>query len=1103
MSSLSFDLLGLFVRSPGDFLYFLLVVVISAVGAALAQQIRALPPLQASGLRYRNAYLGMCTAWGIMFAAALFAVISGQEPLLILPPLERLITLLVVILMAWALLDTDQPRQNRLVSTLLLMVGALGFVGYLLTASSWASVYQSGISDFNLRFDVPWSMALALVCLGAVGGVALLYRNLLDAPLKGVFFVIILLGALYQAAVGPAIGSYPGAVRLSFVLALGLPLLVMYRLQSAQIALMRDRIRELQSRADLTSARAAVRTTTVESQSAVLIRMLGRILENATANNIPERIVKASAEALDVDEAFILRIQDANYADIAYAYDRVLERAATGLSLNLSSQPTLVSVIESRMPRVLWVDRNRDELDDLFTRLDIDRMGTVYLYPLVRGQELKGILGVGLPFTQRELDSYHEELLKSISILAASLMALADEAIETRYLAEDRAIQAMVEGLALTEVDDDAAVAARQEMQNALKLAREQISELSKQVMQLTLQLGQERARLADLLTNDEDMLSVSQALRAINEEQQRLREERDALAARVQEVETALNGATATSDQGVMHQLVATLEREKEKLTRERDRLQAQLNEMQLQGNLVLPEYMQQIIARMQDEQMRLEQEKSQLADQLAVMRRQMEAIGIEVDRESMAPLLAQLYEERKALTQRIEALQRDKELLLAERARYSESINRTRETETRTSQLEGDLEHLAQDREAAIRQRDRLKVELEELQRKLDAVKEHRARLLAQVSGYEMELNEAREEQARLRAQIQELSEARSDLIHLRDRLLAERQTLEAAQQQQAALTTGDTARVQAILEESTAQLRAMVDELAQAKRTLERELSESRLSLQAVTQERDRLAISLNALKAAAGSYSTKNPDLFIGLIQELRTPLTSLIGYVDLLLNESAGILGEMQRKFLQRVSANVLRLQTMIDELVQIANLDRGSHTLSPMPINIVTLIEDAITNASMQFREKGLRVNLDLDDQIPLLSADKDALTQVIAALLTNAYLVTPPGSEVRVSARMQPFALPPDEGEVMCVLVSVEDRGGGIQPEDAARVFIRKYRAEHPLIQGLGDTGVGMSVARTLIEAHGGRLWLETKPNIGTIFSFVLPLKGEVEVNE
>ena len=80
------------------------------------------------------------------------------------------------------------------------------------------------------------------------------------------------------------------------------------------------------------------------------------------------------------------------------------------------------------------------------------------------------------------------------------------------------------------------------------------------------------------------------------------------------------------------------------------------------------------------------------------------------------------------------------------------------------------------------------------------------------------------------------------------------------------------------------------------------------------------------------------------------------------------------------------------------------------------------------------------------------------------------------------------------------CVLVSVEDRGGGIPPEELARVFARKYKAQNPVINGLGDNGVALSIAKMLIEAHGGGLWVETRPNVGSIFYFVLPITGMLE---
>jgi signal transduction histidine kinase len=223
------------------------------------------------------------------------------------------------------------------------------------------------------------------------------------------------------------------------------------------------------------------------------------------------------------------------------------------------------------------------------------------------------------------------------------------------------------------------------------------------------------------------------------------------------------------------------------------------------------------------------------------------------------------------------------------------------------------------------------------------------------------------------------------------------------------------------------------------------------------------------------------------------------MTSVTGYVDLLLGESAGILGEMQRKFLQRVATNVSRLASMLDDLVHVTELDTGSFSLEPRPVNLTNLIEDAITGASIQFREKELVVNLNLDDTLPEINADHDAISQIIGQLLTNAYLVSPPGSEIFVSAQRQNVVLSrqanDDEYMAECLTISIEDRGGGISAEDEQRVFIRKYKAENPLIEGLGDTGVGLSIAKALTEAHGGQLLLESKENIGTVFTVALPV--------
>jgi signal transduction histidine kinase/GAF domain-containing protein len=233
-----------------------------------------------------------------------------------------------------------------------------------------------------------------------------------------------------------------------------------------------------------------------------------------------------------------------------------------------------------------------------------------------------------------------------------------------------------------------------------------------------------------------------------------------------------------------------------------------------------------------------------------------------------------------------------------------------------------------------------------------------------------------------------------------------------------------------------------------------------------------------------------------ELLASLVQELRTPMTSIIGYTDLLLGESVGILGAMQRKFLQRVKANTERMSAKLDDLIEITAIDLGRLEIEPETVNIVSIIEEAIMNTAGQFRERGITVDIALDDNLPEIKADPDALNQVMLNLLSNACQASEINTSVTVSASLHDTN---DTvlGDATYFMVSVRDTGGGIAEEDRRRVFTRLYRADNPLIKGLGETGVGLSVAKTLIEAHGGRIWAESEDGVGSTFSFLLPVEG------
>jgi PAS domain S-box-containing protein len=233
-----------------------------------------------------------------------------------------------------------------------------------------------------------------------------------------------------------------------------------------------------------------------------------------------------------------------------------------------------------------------------------------------------------------------------------------------------------------------------------------------------------------------------------------------------------------------------------------------------------------------------------------------------------------------------------------------------------------------------------------------------------------------------------------------------------------------------------------------------------------------------------------------EIAVSLIHELRTPMTSITGYTDLLLSESVGILGETQRQFLQRIGANIERMGGLLNDLVKVTAIDAGQISLSPEPVELINVIEDAIMSLSAQFGERKLAVQMDMPSELPPVHADRDSLYQIVLHLLSNACQCSEPETEIVVGARLQEHD-GQVEGLPNYLFVSVTDTGGGIAPEEHRRVFQRLYRADNPLIAGLGDTGVGLSIAKSLVEAQGGRIWVESEMGAGSTFSFILPLSS------
>jgi signal transduction histidine kinase len=269
-----------------------------------------------------------------------------------------------------------------------------------------------------------------------------------------------------------------------------------------------------------------------------------------------------------------------------------------------------------------------------------------------------------------------------------------------------------------------------------------------------------------------------------------------------------------------------------------------------------------------------------------------------------------------------------------------------------------------------------------------------------------------------------------------------------------------------------------------------------NELKATLQEVAMLQNQLAEArMKVLELEKGQISAKNTEqaeVIASISQELRQPLSSIVGYTDLLLGESVGILGALQRKFVDRIKVSTERIRSLTDDMIQITTLATDLNELKPESVDLNAIIDNAMSYTSSQIREKNISIHLEVPKSLTSIHADREALQQILIHLLQNAGAATPHEGTIRLKVQTR------SEDGMEYILIQVTDMGGGIASEDLPRVFTRLYRADNVLIQGVGDTGVGLSIAKTLTEAQHGRIWVESVMGSGSTFSVLLPISGE-----
>lgn len=260
-------------------------------------------------------------------------------------------------------------------------------------------------------------------------------------------------------------------------------------------------------------------------------------------------------------------------------------------------------------------------------------------------------------------------------------------------------------------------------------------------------------------------------------------------------------------------------------------------------------------------------------------------------------------------------------------------------------------------------------------------------------------------------------------------------------------------------------------------EGRQRAEREEVETRLA--------DREA-ALTATRAHATMASRVAADFLSGMSHELRTPLNAIIGFSEIIKNEIFGPIGSARyRSYVKDINDSGQHLLDLVDDLLDVARVEAGEEPIAEDAVAVAALVRDCVADVAPRAGASGVTLETDVGDELPLLRADAAKLRQVLAHLLSNAVKFTPRGGRVRIAAWARPGA-----GYV----IQVTDNGVGIALKDISVALSPFGQIDNPLRRPFDGTGLGLPLAKALVEMHAGSIDLQSEPNAGTTVTLRFP---------
>jgi two-component system, OmpR family, sensor histidine kinase BaeS len=238
---------------------------------------------------------------------------------------------------------------------------------------------------------------------------------------------------------------------------------------------------------------------------------------------------------------------------------------------------------------------------------------------------------------------------------------------------------------------------------------------------------------------------------------------------------------------------------------------------------------------------------------------------------------------------------------------------------------------------------------------------------------------------------------------------------------------------------------------------------------------------LAAAFNQMSAELDRLLKARRQMTADIAHDLRNPLTVIGGYIESIHD---GVLKPTPER-LDAIQAEVQHLERLVEDLRTLSQADAGELILNREPVSMPALLEGATQSYRPLADKQGIQLHIEAEDGLPEVQADPNRLARVLGNLISNSLRYTPTGGEITLKAAMQ---------GTQHVRLSVSDNGKGIQPEALPYVFDRLYRAD-PARSHSEESGLGLAIARSIVEAHGGTISAESVPGKGTSMTIVLPV--------